>query len=631
MPGTTGDPIYPGSALFPGAAVYPGQGARVVYVLLVSFDDASNPYPTWVDISSRLRAFGTARGRATELADVDAGTGVFTLDNRDRAFDPANSSSPYYPNLRAMNRLWYRAQFAGQTYELLKGYVESYEQQWPQMVDAVTIVNATDEFKVLSLSGPPTTDPPRETYADVVMFDNPAGYWPLNDNSTTLTAAAAVGPSFANVTGNQGSGSDGAIAGAADPLFSYLILNAANYMETDALPGGQGPELGGLTGATIECWVRADSNLPSVNDDVLRGPNAGVSQWVIRWLTTGQMRILVNSDDLTVKTATSADVVPAGQWIHVVGVVDGSTLRIYINGVQAGTGAFAGQIRDEGTGVLRIGDSATTQTYNYDEFAIYRTALSASRIAAHYTAGTARGFRPSKAGERIDRILDAASNRAPRDIDTGIRVNVDDQYAGNGQPAIEAIRRAENAEAADAFVFVAGDGTVTFRDADHRSDARYTTDRMLFGDQGGTQRAYQDLVLDYSDSFIANEWNVTRNNGLTQTSSDTTSIARYFKRSQSLTDLLLTSDSASSDIATAMLAKYKEPLLRVTQIQPKMNDINVAQEVFTLELGDRIRVIRNPPGGGAAFDQQLYVQRIEISGDASTPFYPKVVLGVSPV
>jgi len=46
-------------------------------------------------------------------------------------------------------------------------------------------------------------------------------------------------------------------------------------------------------------------------------------------------------------------------------------------------------------------------------------------------------------------------------------------------------------------------------------------------------------------------------------------------------------------------------------------------------LMDRIRILRTPPGGGARIDQQVFIQRIEMSGNPDGP--PSCTLGVSPV
>src|SRR6266540_4064717 len=62
----------------------------------------------------------------------------------------------------------------------------------------------------------------------------------------------------------------------------------------------------------------------------------------------------------------------------------------------------------------------------------------------------------------------------------------------------------------------------------HRSSSPYNTIQDTFGDGAG-ELPYVDISVDYSDSFLVNEWNVTRQGssrdiGLTQTRSDATSI-----------------------------------------------------------------------------------------------------------
>ena len=124
-----------------------------------------------------LRGFQTSRGRATELARVDAGTATITLDNRTRLFDPAATSG-----IRPMNRWRILEQFSGEP-DVFNGYAESYTQVWPdKLVDAVTVVSCVDEFKVLALDRLPTMNPPRDTYADLVAFDKPYGYWRFGAN-----------------------------------------------------------------------------------------------------------------------------------------------------------------------------------------------------------------------------------------------------------------------------------------------------------------------------------------------------------------------------------------------------------------------------------------------------------------
>ena len=149
----------------------------------------------WFNFEDRLRSFSTSRGRDQDYGDFNAGTCTIVLDNRDRALDPTNSGSPYYPNIRPMNRVWLYWEFSGQTGDIFKGYVQSWNQKWPAAggaTDAVVEITASDEFLVLSLEQLPAPSPPVESYAAVVASDQADGYWGFNDNSSLTFQTTSV-------------------------------------------------------------------------------------------------------------------------------------------------------------------------------------------------------------------------------------------------------------------------------------------------------------------------------------------------------------------------------------------------------------------------------------------------------
>jgi hypothetical protein len=89
----------------------------------------------------------------------------------------------------------------------------------------------------------------------------------------------------------------------------------------------------------------------------------------------------------TVQTTTA--------WVHVVGTYDGTTLRLYINGVleasQAASGALgnAAAAKNWAIGKVNAADANNFFNGSIDEVAYYPgKALSAARILAHYQAGS---------------------------------------------------------------------------------------------------------------------------------------------------------------------------------------------------------------------------------------------------
>lgn len=783
--------------------------AAPTLVVRYTTDDASDSTPTWTDVTSYVRSFSTSRGRADELADVDAGTATIVLNNRTRQWDPTSNSL-----LRPMNRWNIRATLPNATTEdIFLGYAESYEQQWPGVgLDAVTVVNCADEFKVLALDKLPATDPPRETYQDLVMFDQPTGYWPMNVDAGNV--AAVVGEPLVPGNGNLPTASSGAIVGQAAPQGS-ASLTATRFLQTPVLTTGLSGEAGALSEFTIEAWI-ASSGTPASTELLISGPQGIPSHtftWKLSLNTSNKYVFQVKNAAGTTHTCTSTT--SAGSFQHVVGTITGAFVRLYVNGTQEASTAWTGTIEQCDNGfTMIVGNAGTTISTNvrvFDEMAFYRTGLTAARVLAHYTAGTARGFVVDQTGDRITAILASIGSIAPQAIQQGGWDIIDTYMVG--QDPLSEIRRAESVESIDSVFFIAKDGTITYLDWQYRATSPYTIVQALFGDLTGTTRTnrvtnpsfetnttswasfagggtltrvtsdfvyglaclkydmvavgngavftsatgqavpaltsltasvsfkgtagqsfecqmlgtntdasvfggvtsfvatgawqrventvavpagktgdvvkllvykrsgvgantpgadtfyldgaqieiataatayfdgdlggywtgtahasnsisggelpYQDITIDYSDSFIANEWNLTADGDTTATASDATSISKYLKRSKQLNIPLSDSGTDAVTIAAAMLAKYKDPLTRVTSLDLVAYDTTLINTVFTLDLADRIRVLRTPMGGGTRLDQTLFIQSIDVDGDPSAPW--RIRLGVSPL
>jgi hypothetical protein len=148
------------------------------------------------------------------------------------------------------------------------------------------------------------------------------------------------------------------------------------------------------TNLTLEAWVRPDSSLSSGQVRTIfakTNSNGNDFSYSLDYrrsgFTTNQLVFSVTTSSNTDYTVTQT--LNSGTKYHIAATYNGSTMRIYVNGVQVGSGqSKTGNLRNSAQ-PLRIG-SFWNQDYwdgAIDEAAVYSTALSAAQIQSHYTNG----------------------------------------------------------------------------------------------------------------------------------------------------------------------------------------------------------------------------------------------------
>ena len=152
------------------------------------------------------------------------------------------------------------------------------------------------------------------------------------------------------------------------------------------------------TNYSVEAWVQPLTQVSdSISQDLIVGQGYG---WhlVARTGTTGVgLAFGFGTSEVTFYDVVSTSELPIGQFSHVMGTWDGTTLRLYINGVlnaqtvpgatpvDLGYGVYIGGFR------IESGASYFGQYFNglIDEASYYRRALSSAEIQSLYSAGSA--------------------------------------------------------------------------------------------------------------------------------------------------------------------------------------------------------------------------------------------------
>ncbi|MBT2213455.1 hypothetical protein [Actinomadura sp. NEAU-AAG7] len=177
-----------------------------------SLGATSTGAPVWEDITPWARAVSITRGAGrvdTPIVQYEAGTLAVTLDNSDRRFDPSNLDGPYVDPINhttqvtAMRAIRVLATWANVTYELYRGFVDSWGVDWIAPAYSECTVTATDAFKVLAgIDRPALTTPvgTGETTGARITRVLDSAQWPTADRvlatgdsavqATTLEGAA---------------------------------------------------------------------------------------------------------------------------------------------------------------------------------------------------------------------------------------------------------------------------------------------------------------------------------------------------------------------------------------------------------------------------------------------------------
>jgi hypothetical protein len=165
--------------------------------------------------------------------------------------------------------------------------------------------------------------------------------------------------------------------------------------------------LGGFANWTCSAWVRPD---------VVNANQPVVSQWLSttgnrsligpQLMSDGGIRAIISIDgDSNNVSTTSTGSLSASTWYHMAASHDGTTLRVYLDGVEIQTAA-AGTARNAASaGNWRIGnlDGTTTQFYDglIDDVRIYDRALTAAEINHLATGRGVLGSPPAGLGDEV--------------------------------------------------------------------------------------------------------------------------------------------------------------------------------------------------------------------------------------
>lgn len=544
---------------------------------------------TWVDITSDLISGTIVRGRQNQLDQYQAGTAEVLLDNDDRKFDPTYASSPLNGYIRPMTRIQLRDTYGGITYPLFTGSADRWTQNREGPHRGTTSLSATDGFKNLE----------RAQLGDSVWVNEmasagPIAWWRFDDLAGSTALVDTVGGRSATIVGTPELGVDGLVT--KDPS-DAITIDATTEGAYTPLPAAPFITAAPLSLAVIVKTTDAGNNVlrlmsnsgQTVADLALSGTNAYF-----------QMK----NTSGTSTAAVAAGAINDGSPHLIVGVFDETkTVTVYVDGVATVGSTMSGTI-DPISGVRIGGPTGFSLLATIDEAAVFNTALTAAQVSALSSARSAP-WGGDLTGARINHVLDAIDWPAlERDIDTGLTTL---QTAELGMSALEHAQKTADTEFGS--LYVTAGGVVRFED---RSQTVNQPVLFAFSDAAGAGLPVTFSNPEISDEQIRNDVTVSRLEGTAQNVRDATSIATYQIMSYTRDGLYNNSDSHSQYLAQHILAVYKDPAERVTNmvVNPYNNPATLWPAVLGIELTDRITLTETPQWVTPAVTRTLVVEGI---------------------
>ncbi len=247
-----------------------------------------------------------------------------------------------------------------------------------------TIMN---RFTWVALLGSLCASEGRADYQATVVSQDPLAYFRLNDTTPsfpdTIVATTNSGSLGTSANGPFSGSFTRGVAGAIEGDSSTAInfFGGGAYVPYSASLNPSGPfavefwvKPAGLnTGSTLTCPVGS-----------LKIDGNGRLGWLFYQSASG-WNFRVGSTTGYTGNLTGGTVKP-NEWQHVVGVYDGTSAYLYVDGVQVGTGSVASFTPNPGDalGIGARGDTGFLYYGTLDEVAVYGASLTSDDVQAHY-------------------------------------------------------------------------------------------------------------------------------------------------------------------------------------------------------------------------------------------------------
>lgn len=528
----------------------------------------------WTEVTQWVREFSTDRGRSDDW-DAFNGSASVVLDNRDRRFDPFNTSSPYVNQLLPRCQIRIMATYGGTDYPIFRGFVNGFSPDWVEAGKDSTVTLSC--FDAIALLASETL--PADWSNNYIISTSPRHYYPLNEPiipfqaNQTLVDYGSYPQNLLTTTAVTSS----------DQLASGLVNSSIQGTGGIAALSGYGVVLG-ASSFTVSMWAILDTDATNSYGEI------GNVSWTLGFSSaTSKFTILI--DDYansglyrSYETTTTYDG-GAARMISFSFDVTTKAFALYLDGVAVSTNVITG-----GSFYIPIGEQ-TNIGGQIQQLIIWTSVVSQATIQNIYKYSTA-AFNESSAA-RFQRIIGEtpfpSSLTSPPSSPVSTVLDLTDE-APKVASELQLLADSEYAP-----LFVTRDGIVTLYDQNQiRTQTRSIVSQGSYG-AGGIPIG-KEISLSYDGDSMRNRANITMSKGGVLIDDNSTSQNTYGVAEQSISTQVASLANAES-IGNIVTGWGGEVYPKMEPFEVVLSPDNDWSGTLNRELNDRITVAIAPPTG----------------------------------
>lgn len=560
--------------------------------------------PSYIDISNKVSgSVQINRGRSRELDSFNAGTATFTLRNEDRAFDPINTTSIYYPGItpRTLVRITAASNvvYVGRVQDyILKYDINGIATVDVSCVDGLGILAGMFLVNVTTDEEFPQTRIPAVFANAQINYPDPVSVTGLSQNSYYVGRSSGQGIAVMSAANNYAvvaAWSDSGVVtkgttslsvlpftGLTTP-FGVAVDSSDNVYVTD-IYNNNVKKLAGSTQTTLAFGTLVGAS----GIDVAKNGDVYVCE---TYNATPRVRKLSGSTVTTV--GFSGLVFPFDVAVDSKGVIyvaDGNVVKKLVSGVTSTVSipdlVSPGGITVGSDDVLYVSDNATSR--------VYRVSSSGVGAAAFSNLSNPTGVATDSAKNIY--VVDSHNQRICK---TPVNIRLLAKETLSDVSVLEHLQRIEKAEYG--WMYVTRQGTLVIEARPNMS----TTPTLTFSDSPGgihyetiqmlsaTQLLFNQVVA----SGTAGALSTSTQSGKRRVANDVVSQENYLVRCYDMSGTALAYDADAQDLANYVLSLYKDPEVRFDLMTVNLQrESSVNQSVLTaLDIGAVVMVKFHPP------------------------------------